>query len=133
MDGQQAEDLLHEVGITVNRNAVPNDPRPPMVTSGLRIGTPALATRGFDEKAFEEVADIIGTALAAGKNADTQALRARVAKWPTSSRCTRASRTGPSSCRLGGTSEGSLPAPAGSAAWGRPRALVGARPAWRFR
>jgi len=46
LDGQQAEDLLHEVGITVNRNAVPFDPRPPMVTSGLRIGTPALATRG---------------------------------------------------------------------------------------
>ncbi|NMF10346.1 serine hydroxymethyltransferase [Corynebacterium xerosis] len=80
MNGQEAEDLLHEVGITVNRNAVPFDPRPPMVTSGLRIGTPALATRGFDEKAFEEVADIIGTALAAGKNADTAALRARVAK-----------------------------------------------------
>src|SRR5699024_3938996 len=47
LDGQQVEDLLHEVGITVNRNAVPFDPRPPMVTSGLRIGTPALATRGF--------------------------------------------------------------------------------------
>ena len=47
LDGQQAEDLLHYVGITVNRNAVPFDPRPPMVTSGLRIGTPALATRGF--------------------------------------------------------------------------------------
>ena len=48
LDGQQAEDRLHEIGITVNRNAVPFDPRPPMVTSGLRIGTPALATRGFD-------------------------------------------------------------------------------------
>ncbi|RNE48528.1 serine hydroxymethyltransferase [Corynebacterium alimapuense] len=80
MDGQQAEDLLHEVGITVNRNAVPNDPRPPMVTSGLRIGTPALATRGFDAQAFTEVADIIGTALATGANADIEALRGRVAK-----------------------------------------------------
>lgn len=80
LDGQQAEDLLHEVGITVNRNAVPNDPRPPMVTSGLRIGTPALATRGLDAAAFEEVADIIGTALAQGKNADVEALRGRVAK-----------------------------------------------------
>ena len=50
LDGQQAEDRLHEVGITVNRNAVPNDPRPPMVTSGLRIGTPALATRGFGSR-----------------------------------------------------------------------------------
>ena len=80
LDGQQAEDLLHQVGITVNRNAVPFDPRPPAVSSGLRIGTPALATRGLDTKAFEEVADIIGTALAAGENADVEALRARVAK-----------------------------------------------------
>ncbi|MBV7295705.1 serine hydroxymethyltransferase [Corynebacterium sp. TAE3-ERU12] len=80
MNGQEAEDLLHEVGITVNRNAVPFDPRPPMVTSGLRIGTPALATRGFDTAAFTEVADIIGTALAQGKNADTEALRGRVSK-----------------------------------------------------
>lgn len=78
LDGQQAEDLLHEVGITVNRNAVPFDPRPPMVTSGLRIGTPALATRGFDAEDFREVADIIGTALAAGKEADISTLRARV-------------------------------------------------------
>ncbi|WP_408928545.1 serine hydroxymethyltransferase [Corynebacterium tuberculostearicum] len=80
LDGQQAEDLLHEVGITVNRNAVPNDPRPPMVTSGLRIGTSALATRGLDAEAFTEVADIIGTALVQGKNADVEALRARVHK-----------------------------------------------------
>ena len=80
LDGQQAEDLLHEVGITVNRNAVPNDPRPPMVTSGLRIGTSALATRGLDAAAFTEVADIIGTALVQGKNADVEALRARVDK-----------------------------------------------------
>src|SRR3954452_3762070 len=47
LDGQQAEDRLHDVGITVNRNAVPFDPRPPAVSSGLRIGTPALATRGL--------------------------------------------------------------------------------------
>ena len=80
MNGQEAEDLLHEVGITVNRNAVPFDPRPPMVTSGLRIGTPALASRGLDAAAFTEVADIIGTALVQGKNADTAALRARVDK-----------------------------------------------------
>lgn len=63
LDGQQAEDRLHEVGITVNRNAIPNDPRPPMVTSGLRIGTPALATRGFQADDFREVADIIAEAL----------------------------------------------------------------------
>ena len=66
LDGQQAEDRLHEVGITVNRNAIPNDPRPPMVTSGLRIGTPALATRGFGAEDFREVADIIAEALKPG-------------------------------------------------------------------
>ncbi|MFY9191156.1 MAG: serine hydroxymethyltransferase [Lawsonella sp.] len=80
MDGQVAEDLLHECGITVNRNAVPFDPRPPMVTSGLRIGTSALATRGFGDEEFTEVADIIATALTAGKAADVDALRARVGK-----------------------------------------------------
>ncbi|MEV4418410.1 serine hydroxymethyltransferase [Patulibacter sp. NPDC049589] len=63
LDGQQAEDRLHEVGITVNRNAVPFDPRPPMVTSGLRVGTSALATRGLDVDAFREVGKVIGTAL----------------------------------------------------------------------
>ncbi|MEU7382790.1 serine hydroxymethyltransferase [Streptomyces sp. NPDC042207] len=63
LDGQQAEDRLHRVGITVNRNAVPFDPRPPMVSSGLRIGTPALATRGFGAEEFREVADIIACAL----------------------------------------------------------------------
>jgi glycine hydroxymethyltransferase len=81
LDGQQAEDRLHEIGITVNRNAVPNDPRPPMVTSGLRIGTPALATRGFDAEDFAEVADVIAEALKAPSPfpADTAAaLKARV-------------------------------------------------------
>ncbi len=78
LDGKQAEDLLHEVGITVNRNAVPNDPRPPMTTSGLRVGTPALATRGFGDAEFTEVADIIAEALLGGSAADVEALRARV-------------------------------------------------------
>lgn len=78
LDGRQAEDLLHQVGITVNRNAVPWDPRPPMTTSGLRIGTPALATRGFGETEFAEVADIIATALK--PSPDVEALRARVEK-----------------------------------------------------
>ena len=76
LTGQDAEDRLHEVGITVNKNSVPNDPRPPMVTSGVRIGTPALATRGFDDPDFTEVADIIALALQPG--ADIPALRARV-------------------------------------------------------
>src|SRR5690606_28510585 len=79
LDGKQAEDRLHEIGITVNRNAVPNDPRPPMVTSGLRIGTPALATRGFGRTEFTEVADIIAEALKPNFDQDTSAkLRSRV-------------------------------------------------------
>jgi glycine hydroxymethyltransferase len=77
LDGKQAEDVLHDVRITVNRNSVPFDPRPPMVTSGLRIGTPALATRGFGEAEFTEVADVIALALRPG--ADVDALRDRVA------------------------------------------------------
>jgi glycine hydroxymethyltransferase len=76
LDGQQAEDRLHDIGITVNRNAVPFDPRPPMVTSGLRIGTPALAARGFDDEAFREVSDIVARALT--PDFDAPALRARV-------------------------------------------------------
>jgi len=79
LDGQQAEDLLHDVGITVNRNAIPFDPRPPRVTSGLRIGTPALATRGFGDNEFTEVADIIACALRDGSGADVDGLHARVA------------------------------------------------------
>ena len=64
LDGQQAEDRLHDIGITVNRNAVPFDPRPPAVSSGLRVGTPALATRGLQEDDFAEVGEIIASALA---------------------------------------------------------------------
>nr|WP_202946373.1 serine hydroxymethyltransferase [Pseudonocardia dioxanivorans] len=63
MDGRQAEDRLAAVEITVNRNAVPFDTRPPMVTSGLRIGSAALATRGFGTEAFTAVADVIARAL----------------------------------------------------------------------
>ncbi|MFE2866038.1 serine hydroxymethyltransferase [Embleya sp. NPDC059259] len=79
LNGQQGEDRLHEIGITVNRNAVPFDPRPAMVTSGLRIGTPALATRGFDKADFEEVSDIIAEALLPGfDDARKAALATRV-------------------------------------------------------
>jgi glycine hydroxymethyltransferase len=63
LDGQMAEDRLHEIGITVNRNAVPFDPRPPAVSSGLRIGTPALATRGLGADDLREVGKLIATAL----------------------------------------------------------------------
>ena len=63
LDGKQAEDRLAAVGITVNRNAVPFDPRPPAVSSGLRIGTPALATRGLQVEDFTEIGRIIAAAL----------------------------------------------------------------------
>ena len=63
LDGKQAEDRLAAVGITVNRNAVPFDPRPPAVSSGLRIGTPALATRGLQAEDFTEIGRIIAEAL----------------------------------------------------------------------
>ena len=76
IDGKETENLLHDAGITVNRNSVPNDPRPPMVTSGVRIGTPALATRGFGAAEFTEVAEIIAQVLL--PNPDTQALKTRV-------------------------------------------------------
>ena len=80
LDGKQAEDRLHRVGITVNRNAVPFDPRPPMVSSGVRIGTPALAARGFGSAEFAEVADIIADALRPTTDEPTlDALRDRVA------------------------------------------------------
>jgi glycine hydroxymethyltransferase len=74
-DGKQAQDRLEEVKITVNRNTVPFDERPPMVSSGIRVGTPAATMRGFDEDDFREVGEIIVGALAEG--ADIDALRAR--------------------------------------------------------
>jgi glycine hydroxymethyltransferase len=63
LTGRQAENRLEEIGITVNRNAVPFDPRPPMEASGLRIGTPALATRGLQRDDFVEIGRILATAL----------------------------------------------------------------------
>jgi glycine hydroxymethyltransferase len=63
LTGKQAEDRLHDIQITVNRNAVPFDPRPPIEASGLRIGTPALATRGLQHEDFEEVGGILAVAL----------------------------------------------------------------------
>jgi glycine hydroxymethyltransferase len=66
LDGQQAEDRLDDIGITVNRNAVPFDPRPPMVSSGLRVGASALATRGLQADDFHEVGKLIATALSPG-------------------------------------------------------------------
>jgi glycine hydroxymethyltransferase len=73
--GKEAEERLHEVKLTVNRNTVPFDERPPTVASGIRIGTPAATMRGFDEEDFREVGRIIVAAL--GDGADIAALAAR--------------------------------------------------------
>jgi glycine hydroxymethyltransferase len=80
LDGKQAEDRLHEIGITVNRNAVPFDPRPPMVSSGLRIGTPALAARGVTVEEFDELGRIIVSALGPRFEGSKPDLRHRVAE-----------------------------------------------------
>lgn len=61
--GKDAEHILDEVGITVNKNTIPFDPQSPFVTSGIRIGTPAVTTRGFKEEQMEQLADIIAAVL----------------------------------------------------------------------
>jgi glycine hydroxymethyltransferase len=76
-DGKQAQDRLEEVRITANRNTVPFDERPPMIASGVRLGTPAATMRGFDEDDFREVASIIVDALQ--QDADVVSLAARSA------------------------------------------------------
>jgi glycine hydroxymethyltransferase len=77
LDGQTAEDRLEEVGITVNRNAIPFDERPPMNPSGFRIGTPALTTRGLVEEDMREIARIIVAALGDGFESERAALLER--------------------------------------------------------
>ncbi|MFA9401316.1 MAG: serine hydroxymethyltransferase, partial [Acidobacteriota bacterium] len=77
LDGQTAEDRLDQVGITVNRNAIPFDERPPMNPSGLRIGTPALTTRGFGPEEMSEIAAIIATALSERFEAERESLVGR--------------------------------------------------------
>jgi glycine hydroxymethyltransferase len=77
LDGKTAESRLEEVGITVNRNAIPFDDRPPMNPSGLRIGTPALTTRGLVEEDMEEIASVIATALSDGFDAQRDMLSER--------------------------------------------------------
>ncbi len=74
--GKAAEERLHEVNITVNRNTVPFDERPPTVASGVRIGTPAMTMRGFDEDDFRETGSVICDALTDAP--DVAALLARV-------------------------------------------------------
>ena len=75
--GKDAEDRLHEVGVTVNKNGIPFDERPPTVTSGLRLGSPAVTMRGFEEEDMAEIASIICSAL--DKSADIAVLAARSA------------------------------------------------------
>ncbi len=77
LDGKEGERRLEEVGITVNRNAIPFDERPPMNPSGLRIGTPALTTRGMREEEMREIASVIATALSDRFEAERDALRER--------------------------------------------------------
>ncbi len=79
LTGKQAEDRLHEIQITVNRNAVPFDPRPPIEASGLRIGTPALATRGLAQEDFAEVGRILAIALTPAYRSRAEELAERVA------------------------------------------------------
>jgi glycine hydroxymethyltransferase len=76
--GRDAEERLAEVGITVNRNTVPFDERPPTVASGFRVGTPAPTMRGFDEDDFREVGRIMVEALSAGADLDALAARSAV-------------------------------------------------------
>jgi glycine hydroxymethyltransferase len=86
LDGQTAEDRLDAVGITVNRNAIPFDPRPPMNPSGLRIGTPALTTRGLLEEDLSEIANVIAAALSddfeAQKDKLSERTRALMDRYP---------------------------------------------------
>lgn len=83
--GKEAENLLDSIGITVNKNTVPNEKRSPFVTSGIRIGTAAVTTRGFDVEAMKEIANIINEAIE-NKDKDLSYLNERVkalcAKYP---------------------------------------------------
>jgi glycine hydroxymethyltransferase len=79
LDGEMAEGRLAEVGITANRNAVPFDPRPPWISSGVRLGTPALATRGLQLEDFQELGEVIRVALSPGFETAKKSLRQRCA------------------------------------------------------
>ena len=77
--GKEAEKILDEVGITVNKNTIPNDPQSPFVTSGIRIGTPAVTSRGMNENDMKEIGEIIALALKDfDKNKEEVAKRVRV-------------------------------------------------------
>ena len=69
MTGKELERLLHAANITTNKNAVPFDPRTPFVTSGVRIGTPAVTSRGMQEAQMEQIADFIARVIQKGEEA----------------------------------------------------------------
>lgn len=77
VNGREAENLLHSVNITTNKNSIPNDPEPPLRSSGIRLGTPAMTTRGFKEKEFKEVARWIDETL---RNKDNPAKLEQIKK-----------------------------------------------------
>jgi glycine hydroxymethyltransferase len=77
LTGKDAQNLLEEIGITANKNTIPNDPQSPFVTSGLRLGTPALTSRGFDEAAMKRLGRIIAEALKKGENSGNLAEEVR--------------------------------------------------------
>ena len=113
LDGKTAEDRLEEVGITVNRNTIPFDPRPPMNPSGLRIGTPALTTRGFVEEDMREIGRIIAGALGDGFESEKDPLLERsrelMDKYPLYAEAPAQSAGSESSPAKGGSSEDSAP------------------------
>jgi glycine hydroxymethyltransferase len=80
LTGREASTLLDSIGITLNRNGIPYDPRPPFITSGLRIGTPGITTCGMKEAESVQVADLITRALRdRGDSAKVEAVRHDVA------------------------------------------------------
>jgi glycine hydroxymethyltransferase len=80
LTGKEAERRLDEIGITVNKNTIPFDPASPMVTSGIRVGTPAVTTRGMDEAAMDEIAEIFHVALSADFTEDRKAHARRLVR-----------------------------------------------------
>jgi glycine hydroxymethyltransferase len=74
-NGKELEELLDQVGVTCNKNMIPNDPEPPTVTSGVRLGTAAMTTRGMGEEEMREISEIIVKAA----RGNTDGLRDRVA------------------------------------------------------
>ncbi len=78
LTGKEAERRLDEVGVTVNKNAIPFDPEKPNTTSGIRLGTPAVTTRGMDQQAMAEIADILALTLKDGSESAFAAARQKV-------------------------------------------------------